>query len=279
MENKAKINLNTKLTDFSSSTLVQANRANLYEFFRHFENSTVIEYNKGPGFVRWSSRFPIDWYNGILCERDAISSDGNFIEENLAYFRAKNASEITFWLEDGKKLASWDSLLTQHGFKFEKGPPAMSMDLNKLNETYQLPDGVKIKIVSDEESMRERAEVILRGYGLPIVWKDDVADFYFNLGCDTPFRCYLAYWEGKPVSTAEIFFGKEVAGINGVTTVPEARGKGFASLTTTVPLLEARKMGYKVGTLQATKMGFPIYQRMGFEHNFNLSYFTCALST
>ena len=79
--------MNTKLTDFSSSALMRANRANLYEFFRYFENSTVIEYNKGSGFVRWSSRFPIDWYNGILCERDATTTDGDFIEENLGYFK------------------------------------------------------------------------------------------------------------------------------------------------------------------------------------------------
>jgi len=87
--------------------------------------------------------------------------------------------------------------------------------------------------------------------------------------CETPFHCYLNYWEGKPVSTAEILLGKEVVGINGVTTLPEACGMGLTSLTTIAALLDARKKGYRIGTLQATKMGF--------EHNFNLWYFTCAL--
>jgi GNAT superfamily N-acetyltransferase len=262
-----------KLTDFSPAKLVRANRANLYSFFRHFEHSPYMEFNKSNGFTRWCGRLQIDWYNGILCERDATKSDGAFIDDSLAYFKAKNTTEMTVWLEEGVHLAGWEALLARRGFKLVEGPPGMSVDLHRLNETINLPTGAEIKIIRDEKSMQDRTEVLINGYGGPPSWKDSMTDFYLGLGFDFPFRSYLAYWNGKPVSTAEVFFGEEVAGINGVTTLPEARGKGFAAAVTLAALIDARKMGYRVGTLQATKMGFPIYLRMGFEQNFNLGFF------
>jgi GNAT superfamily N-acetyltransferase len=265
--------MSQKLTDFSPAALVRANRANLYEFFRYFEHSSFMEFSKRDRFVRWCGKLQIDWYNGILCECNASPSDGAFLDESLAYFKGKNTTEMSFWLEDGVNLAGWEALLSPRGFKLVEGPSAMSADLNKLNDIVNLPAGAEIRIVSDEKSMQDRVEVLCNGFGGPPNWKDTMVDFYLGLGVDAPFRSYLAYWDGKPVSTAEVFFGEEVAGINGVATVPEARGKGFAAAVTLAPLLDARKMGYRVGTLQATKMGFPIYIRMGFEHNFNLGFF------
>ena len=34
---------------------------------------------------------------------------------------------------------------------------------------------------------------------------------------------------------------------------------------TRIPLLDALAEGYKVGTLQASEMGYPVYKKLGFE--------------
>jgi len=39
-----------------------------------------------------------------------------------------------------------------------------------------------------------------------------------------------------------------------------------ALVTALRPLLEAREMGYRVGVLQSSEMGFGIYKRLGFRH-------------
>jgi GNAT superfamily N-acetyltransferase len=266
--------MNKKLTDFSPSTLVRANRANLVEFFRNFENSPKMEFTKADGLSRWSSPFQYAWFNAVLCSRDATAADVAYIDESLAYFRNKNTLEVSWWLEDGVDAAGWDALLTPRGFKLEDGPSGMSVDLNLLNESINLPEGAEIKMINEEKSVPDCAEALIKGYGFPPDWKGIAIDFLLGLGLDAPYRSYVAYWEGKPVSTAAVFFGQEVAGIYSVATTPEARGKGFGAAVTLTPLLDARKMGYRVGILQASEMGFPVYKKLGFKQDFRVgSYF------
>jgi GNAT superfamily N-acetyltransferase len=265
--------MNQKLTDFSPAALIRANRANLYEFFRYLENSPFMEFTKTDGFTRWSCPFQYAWFNAVLCTRDATPADSTFVEKSLAYFKAKNTSAISWWLEDGVNLASWETLLTPYGFKLEEGPYGMSVDLMRLNESGQIPAGAEIKIVGDEKSMQDCAHALTNGYGFPPDWQGITLDFLNGIGLDAPYRSYVAYWNGKPVSTAAVFFGKEVAGIYSVATLPEARGKGFGAAITLAPLLDARKSGYRVGILQSSQMGYPVYKKLGFEQNFKVGSF------
>ncbi len=47
--------------------------------------------------------------------------------------------------------------------------------------------------------------------------------------------------------------------------IPAARRKGIGRIMTVAPLLEARRMSYRVGILQASSMGYPIYKKIGFK--------------
>jgi GNAT superfamily N-acetyltransferase len=49
-----------------------------------------------------------------------------------------------------------------------------------------------------------------------------------------------------------------------VATHPEARGRGLATALMTRALLDARERGCATTSLQATKMGQPVYERLGY---------------
>jgi GNAT superfamily N-acetyltransferase len=55
------------------------------------------------------------------------------------------------------------------------------------------------------------------------------------------------------------------AGVFFVATLPEARGRGLAGGLLAAALVEARDRGCDVSTLQATKVGEPVYGRIGYQ--------------
>jgi predicted acetyltransferase len=73
------------------------------------------------------------------------------------------------------------------------------------------------------------------------------------------------------VSTSLLFLAEGVAGIYFVATIPEARRRGIGFAITIKALKEAREMGYWVSILQASKMGEPVYRKIGFQEYCKIS--------
>jgi ribosomal protein S18 acetylase RimI-like enzyme len=76
---------------------------------------------------------------------------------------------------------------------------------------------------------------------------------------------YIGFLDDVPVATSAMVADSGVAGIYGLATLPEARRKGIGEVMTVMPLIEAREMGYRVGTIQASSMGYPLYARIGYK--------------
>jgi predicted acetyltransferase len=57
-----------------------------------------------------------------------------------------------------------------------------------------------------------------------------------------------------------------IAGVHNVSTLPEFRGRGLGEAMTWHAALDGRAEGCIASALQASAMGFPIYERMGYRH-------------
>ncbi len=82
---------------------------------------------------------------------------------------------------------------------------------------------------------------------------------------DPQWHLYLGNIDGTPVGTSSLFLDQGVAGIHGVTTVPEFRGRGIGTTMTLSPLIDARGKGYAIGDLFSSEMAFGIYRKLGFQ--------------
>ena len=258
--------MNKIQTDISDRTLVTSIRANLCEFFRHLSRSLPDGHFENEKFTRWLSPLGHPWFNGVLSSKPFEESDNTFIEETIQHFRDKGVNNFTWWMEPHIKPSDWEPALSKHGFGFSDDTPGMATDLEALDESIKPVDGFEVRVVADEESLRTWVKVFVPGYGMPLDWEDTITNLWSKLGLGFPVRNYLGYLNGEPVATSCVFFGGGVAGIYSVATLPSARGKGIGTAITLYPLLRAREMGYRVGVLQSSEMGFNIYKRLGFRH-------------
>jgi len=253
-------------TDVSDRALVRAIRANMCDFFRHTSRNNPAEHFENDNFVRWHTALQHPWFNGALSINPPQPDADKFITDTIKYFRAKNIGTFTWWLDARLKPADWGPTLSKHGFGFSDDTPGMAVDLQALNEPAKPVPGFEIRTVNDEESLHVWARVFVHGYGLPPNWADIVTEVWSRYGLEFPVKNYLGYLDGQPVSTSTIFYGGGAAGIYSVATLPQARGKGLGRAITLQPLLEAREMGYRVGVLQSSDMGFSVYKKLGFRH-------------
>jgi len=78
-------------------------------------------------------------------------------------------------------------------------------------------------------------------------------------------RLYQARVDGDPVCVLGTYDNGDDCELYFVATLPDHRGKGLARRLTHRALLDARERGRAVSSLQATKMGQPVYKRLGYE--------------
>jgi ribosomal protein S18 acetylase RimI-like enzyme len=104
-------------------------------------------------------------------------------------------------------------------------------------------------------------DVTAEGFGLPRAVVD--ALYPPSLLDDGRVRAFAGSVEGREVATAVSVRTGTTIGIYSVSTVPDARGRGFGTATTWHLLADADP-GWEVAVLQASEMGRPVYERMGF---------------
>jgi hypothetical protein len=125
----------------------------------------------------------------------------------------------------------------------------------------------EIRQVSGSEEITQFLRTGASGFGTPLnyfdVWKAGIlagASLSWSRGAN-----YLGYVGGKPVATisTRIRTG-DVAGIYFVSTLAEFRRWGFGEAMTWRAIADARTTGCTLSYLQASRMGRPIYEGMGF---------------
>lgn len=156
--------------------------------------------------------------------------------------------------------------LTERGYVSHGALPAMGVDLSRLKAT-ALPEGYEFVRVGGGSDGEEWVRQFAVGYELPL----GVAQCFSPVasGADTAADSRLQFFavrrSGVTVSTSACCLEDGVAGIYCVSTIPEERRKGLGEHATAEPLRLAAKLGYRVGVLQSSEAGYPVYRKLGFE--------------
>jgi ribosomal protein S18 acetylase RimI-like enzyme len=151
------------------------------------------------------------------------------------------------------------------------------MVLDRAPQPCPLPGGVELRRVSSPEEAADYWDVAADAYatnGFPKevfafynrsegLWADGVAAF-------------LGLVDARPAGIAMTIVNHGVAGIYWVGTRPEARGRGVGRALTTVGVEAGLELGGELVSLQASTLGRPIYERIGFEAIYDYELYLCS---
>jgi GNAT superfamily N-acetyltransferase len=148
------------------------------------------------------------------------------------------------------------------------------MTLEAPVEQPPLPNGVELRPLSKAEEADDYWKVAVASYA-SIGFPPEVFGGYSNhdglLAANV--AAFIAYLDGEPVSIAMTIVSHGVAGIYWVGSLEQARGKGLGRAVTAAATKAGLELGADVASLQASPMGKPIYEAMGYQTVFDYRLF------
>ena len=255
------------LSDLSEEKSVKAAiKANWESYHYCLGRSPSVELSIGRYLTWLITNVPDHFMNLVVCTQLPSERVDELVESALVHFKSLNIRKLSWLAQEGVPAAEIKKALIAHGLMFsESFATEMATDLSLLPEDLPLSPGLQIVPVVAGDSLRQWIHVASLGFGVSEEFEKVWYDFFADAIIDVRFRTYLALLNGKPVGTSQLFLSEGVAGIYNVTCLPETRGQGIGSAITLAPLLEAREMEYRIGILQASKLGYSVYRRLGFQ--------------
>jgi GNAT superfamily N-acetyltransferase len=247
-------------------------RANWEAYHYCLGRSSNVELSVGR-YLNWlMTDLPDYFINLVVCNQLPSKGVDDLVESALAHFRSMNIKKLSWLSHEVVPSTEIYKALLARGLTFKESfATEMAVDLSSLPEDLPTHPDLRIVSVVDGSALKQWIHVASVGFRISEKYEKVWYDFFVDAIFNPQFRTYLALLNGKPVGTSQVFLSEGVAGIYNVTCIPEARGKGIGSAITLTPLLKAREMGYRIGILQASKQGYNVYRRLGFQDFGNLS--------
>jgi ribosomal protein S18 acetylase RimI-like enzyme len=265
------------MEDLPDAALVAAIEANLFGTWGMLGRSPRVEMYQGPDMLRYATGVPFPLMNGVLRARLEPGEVDDKIEATIGYFKARRLPML-WWTGPTTQPADLGKHLEAHGLRHGNDQPGMAVELRALNQDTRAPAALIVEEVEDTKGLITYCTVLTKGFGMP----DFVGEAFcgilgdMGLGKHLPWRLYIGRLRGEAVTTSMLMLTGGVAGIYNVATLAEARGQGIGEAMTLAPLMDAREMGYRIGTLQSSEMGLNVYRRLGFKEYCRVSQYVWA---
>lgn len=208
------------------------------------------------GVLAAASGLPVAWLNIAFVTR-VLEDPARAISGAVRFFDDRG---LPFVVRIREALdPSAERACEQLGMPFSDTIPGMA---STSLEPPPLPPGLEIREVRDANSIADFNTVIAGGYDMPL----DMVGALFTprIFGDPEQVSFVGYCEGAPAACATLVFGGRVAGVHNVATVPAFRRRGFGEAVTWAAIARGAAYGCELSALQASDMGRPIYERMGF---------------
>lgn len=187
------------------------------------------------------------------------------IQEQIAHFesRGRDFSWVVFQHDTPANLKD---LLLAHGFQSEEPEAIMVLDIEDFSPALVKLINYDVQRISDPDKIDDVLKIRQQ------VWQSDYSSMAQSLTkrlIEDPesLGLYVAYVDGKPVSTAQISFYQKghFAGLVQAATLTDYRGRGLYTTLLATRIQEAKRRGIRFVDADASPMSRPILEKLGFQ--------------
>jgi GNAT superfamily N-acetyltransferase len=217
---------------------------------------------RADGVVTILTGLPFDWFNQILIEREEAAPAG--VLGSVAHARER-AVHFVVRLRDGID-DRFIPILTQGGLapgRKETSTPGMvafPIDPHAI-ASHGAPE-LDIRRVTDAAGIDAHRRIVTAGFGShpAVAVGTSCEDLLDRPEC----VIYVGYAGGAPVVSGLGWRTGRTIGVYSIATIEPARGRGYGAAMTARVVADGVHAGCDAAALQASEMGRPIYERLGF---------------
>jgi ribosomal protein S18 acetylase RimI-like enzyme len=227
------------------------------------------QFREYPDAVFSYTPIPLFLFNTVILTGENMSS-----VDKAAAHAAQNIAEsgrpVLWRLGPAAQSDAVRSRLLTAGLHAEGREPAMLMDLSDLRPANPVA-GLTIEPVAGRSALRDWAWLTCDAFELDADVREATALCEAKIPPEVygDQQRYTGFLNGRPVAVSSLVMVGDLAGIYAVATLPEARGLGIGTAMTVHAMLEGKRRGAVAAALQATEMGLPVYERLGFSTVFD----------
>jgi ribosomal protein S18 acetylase RimI-like enzyme len=227
-----------------------------------FELDSGVQFADYDGALIGAGSHPHPAISNAVMRRDDEVDAADLIATARGFF-AERGRGFSVWVRGGID-EDLTAAAEEDGLNFVYEMPEMICE-HRVEER-PVPEGTEITRVTDTEHVGAYWELTGKAYA-SLSFPPELFGYYDRRDgvLAENVVAFLGYLDGKPVSAAMTIVHDGVAGIYWVGTLEEARGKGLAWATTAAATNAGFDLGAELASLQASHMGQPIYERMGYE--------------
>jgi GNAT superfamily N-acetyltransferase len=209
------------------------------------------------GVTAFGSGLALALFNQIVVTDDDATEAGM-----EAAIRALQARGAPFYLVLRRGIDDrFGPLAIALGLAFEEGVlPGMA--LHPILAEPGPPESHEIRRITDAAGLDDHIRTVAEGFEIPEpimqTWVGE--ELWRRDGC----AVYVGYTGGVPVSTGFGVRTGNTIGVYNIGTIESARRRGYGAAMTQRIVADGAAAGCDVAILQASEMGLPIYERLGF---------------
>jgi ribosomal protein S18 acetylase RimI-like enzyme len=144
--------------------------------------------------------------------------------------------------------------------------PWMAARIDRLRWPNEPPAEFRVERVADESAQPHFVTAMTAGFGMQAPEQHAMNSLAAAVGYapEAQWVRWVAFLGDRPVASSGLMLGGGVAGVYNVATSPDVRRRGLGAALTAIAVAEGRDRGYEVAVLGASKLGYGVYERMGF---------------